>query len=403
MLAFFSSANAASFDCQKAESEAEILICNDEELSQIDTEFDKLYQKARSITSNLANFDRDAKEAWLKREQNCDDKICLIIWYRDRMEKYSMAIHKSIPENNAPTTTNVTAKLNDYTTAKNSNYTQTHGIDFDSSGKLNIIVGFLIFLIIIYISKSIPWSISIALICLFIDLKYAITSFLILSLICIYIAHDRNKRQKDHQARIQNAISQIEKLIDLHKDKLTIQRKQLSPKRYGIHENSKWLKEKDFFIQHVIMPEFYEIFEEINEKFNIEYEIDLATNNFANSKIEYAIMNPLDYEQLIADKLSSYGWATETTKATGDQGADVIAEKNGKRVVVQCKWYSNPVGNDAVQQVISGRFFYNAQYAVVVSNSRFTASAHQIAQSSNVILMHHDELRNLVEIIETID
>ena len=42
------------------------------------------------------------------------------------------------------------------------------------------------------------------------------------------------------------------------------------------------------------------------------------------------------------------------TNATGDLGLDVIAEKQGLRYGIQCKYYSYPVGNIAVQVAYAG-------------------------------------------------
>ncbi|MDP8984639.1 MAG: restriction endonuclease [Pseudomonadota bacterium] len=61
-------------------------------------------------------------------------------------------------------------------------------------------------------------------------------------------------------------------------------------------------------------------------------------------------MDPLAYEQMVADRLSDLGWSARLTKGSGDQGIDVIAEMREKKAVIQCKLYSSPVGNSAVQQ-----------------------------------------------------
>jgi restriction system protein len=103
-------------------------------------------------------------------------------------------------------------------------------------------------------------------------------------------------------------------------------------------------------------------------------------------------MNPIDYEVFCALQLRKAGWDAQTTVATGDQGADVIATHAGKKLVVQCKLYSGPIGNDAVQQVHAAKTFQSAQLAAVVSNQPFTRSAKQLASVNNVYLLHHDEL-----------
>jgi restriction system protein len=77
---------------------------------------------------------------------------------------------------------------------------------------------------------------------------------------------------------------------------------------------------------------------------------------------------------------------------------DLIAEQAGRKVVLQCKLYSAPVGNSAVQQVFAGKAFEDAYVAVVVSNSTYTRSAHDLAAKNGVLLLHYDRLSSLAEL-----
>lgn len=104
-----------------------------------------------------------------------------------------------------------------------------------------------------------------------------------------------------------------------------------------------------------------------------------------------------EFEKRVADKLSEIGFMTEVTKYVGDQGADVLAEKNGVIFAIQCKLYSDSVGNKAVQEAISGKNYYKANYAVVVTNSHFTKQAHELADKTNSILLHYSDLDKLDE------
>ena len=105
-----------------------------------------------------------------------------------------------------------------------------------------------------------------------------------------------------------------------------------------------------------------------------------------------------DYELVCADILKRHGWAVSTTPATGDQGADLLAERAGRRVVLQCKFHGKPVGNKAVQEVFAALPFHGADMAVVVSNAAFTRSAQQLARTNGVLLTHHDRLPELADL-----
>ena len=56
--------------------------------------------------------------------------------------------------------------------------------------------------------------------------------------------------------------------------------------------------------------------------------------------------------------MRQFGWDAHATQGSGDQGKDVIAKRDGVSSAIQCKLYSKPVGNKAVQEALAG-----AQYA----------------------------------------
>ncbi|HJU16254.1 MAG TPA: restriction endonuclease [Stellaceae bacterium] len=106
-------------------------------------------------------------------------------------------------------------------------------------------------------------------------------------------------------------------------------------------------------------------------------------------------MSPREFEKCCADYLTLQGWRARTTGRSGDQGADVLAEKNGLRLVIQCKKYRRPIGNRAVQEVHAARAYVGAQAAAVVSNQGYTRAAQDLATKTGVMLLHFTELRNL--------
>ena len=89
------------------------------------------------------------------------------------------------------------------------------------------------------------------------------------------------------------------------------------------------------------------------------------------------------------------------TKATGDQGADVIAEKDGTHLVLQCKFYSTPVGNKAVQEAFAAQHHYRATVSAVVTNATFTPSAIALAATTGVLLLHYSDLARLNVLINS--
>lgn len=95
----------------------------------------------------------------------------------------------------------------------------------------------------------------------------------------------------------------------------------------------------------------------------------------------------LEFESYCAVLLEKNGYeSVEVTKASGDQGIDILATYNGVKYAIQCKLYSKPVGNSAVQQAYSGKTFYNCHIGVVLTNSIFTPSAIELAEKLGVVL-----------------
>ncbi len=127
-----------------------------------------------------------------------------------------------------------------------------------------------------------------------------------------------------------------------------------------------------------------------------------ATDAYNERKLEAGFdedMNGEDYEKFCENLLLESGWNVERTPQTNDQGVDLIALIENYKVCIQCKKYSNPVGNKAVQEIIAGTLFYKGTHSVVVSNAGFTKSAKALAETSNVLLINDSELEELEDFI----
>ena len=83
-----------SFDCSKANSPSERLICSDSELATQDNELFELYKRAKVKSDNPAAFKAEAVDAWKVRETNCRYKACLLEWYSNRKTYYEYILNK---------------------------------------------------------------------------------------------------------------------------------------------------------------------------------------------------------------------------------------------------------------------------------------------------------------------
>lgn len=111
-----------------------------------------------------------------------------------------------------------------------------------------------------------------------------------------------------------------------------------------------------------------------------------------------SVQTGVDYEVFCENKLRDMGFTIQRTKIVGDQGVDLIAIKNDRKIAIQCKYYTNSVGNKAVQEIIAGANFYGCPEKAVITNSYFTKSAKQLAASLNVILVEYNNFNSLISI-----
>lgn len=109
------------------------------------------------------------------------------------------------------------------------------------------------------------------------------------------------------------------------------------------------------------------------------------------------VQDGLEFEVLCTQILTAKGYENvELTPTTGDYGVDIFAEKDGVRWAFQCKYYTNPVGVRAVQEIYSGRDFYHCMVGVVMTNSRFTKNAVTLANELNILLWDGNMLDKLL-------
>lgn len=81
------SAFAPSFDCAKASTGPERLICSDRELSKLDVDLSQTYSKAREKSADKNKLKSEQLE-WFKRSRNaCSDKSCMETAYKQRISE----------------------------------------------------------------------------------------------------------------------------------------------------------------------------------------------------------------------------------------------------------------------------------------------------------------------------
>jgi restriction system protein len=201
-----------------------------------------------------------------------------------------------------------------------------------------------------------------------------------------------------HRARERTG-RRFEALVDEHLPVLVRKRRQLiRVDDYGVVDRSRWDKEVGYFFDKVVLQTLRasdrQRIEEALDEFRDRLEAIVgARQEELGSQAKFErVRNGLEFELFCADELRRARWRVTTTGASRDQGADLIAERDHERLVIQCKLLNRPVGNHAVQEVVAARVHHAGNRAMVVSNQRFTTSAAELAATNGVELRHWSEL-----------
>lgn len=88
-LVWAATAQAASFDCAKAGTKVEKLICADAELSKLDEELNAAYKVALQKYGQ-AKTTRGEQSQWIKDRDSCERKNCLKALYQARLQELSI-------------------------------------------------------------------------------------------------------------------------------------------------------------------------------------------------------------------------------------------------------------------------------------------------------------------------
>ncbi|MFE6691149.1 restriction endonuclease [Streptomyces sp. NPDC057743] len=111
-------------------------------------------------------------------------------------------------------------------------------------------------------------------------------------------------------------------------------------------------------------------------------------------------MDPLAFEQLVAELFRAMGMQAVTTQRSGDGGIDVDALDpdpiRGGKIVVQVKRYRNTVPPTAVRDLYGTVQSEGANKGVLVTTSQFGPGAHRFAQGKPLTLIAGPELVDLL-------
>lgn len=212
-------------------------------------------------------------------------------------------------------------------------------------------------------------------------------------------------------------LDKIEKAVYDHKHTLFQKMRTLIKKdEYGFINDSGWNDEKNMFsfrlinslndlvsediftsalsvfIVQKLIPEIVEVLDTDEQSGNLSR---LLVNK--EDKVPYE--RGMDYENDCLQEFKNFGWSASKTPAGGDKGVDILATKESVTIAVQCKNWSNKINIGAVQEVYSGKDYYNADFSIVLSESGATAQALELSGKLKTLIINIERIRSVEALI----
>lgn len=96
IFSFVSIIYGASFDCTKATTNVEKMVCKDNKLSSLDSKLSNIFHSFYYVTNEI----RSDQKTWLKQRNRCEDKKCVESMYENRIEELnsSLSNEKTYPQ-----------------------------------------------------------------------------------------------------------------------------------------------------------------------------------------------------------------------------------------------------------------------------------------------------------------
>lgn len=117
--------------------------------------------------------------------------------------------------------------------------------------------------------------------------------------------------------------------------------------------------------------------------------------------MDFSKMNGYEFEDYIADLLTSLGFSVSKTPYSGDGGIDLIAERTDPffsgKYLIQCKNWTGSVGQPEVRDLFGVVTSERANKGILVATSDFTVQAYEFAKDKNLELIDGEALQSIID------
>jgi len=108
-------------------------------------------------------------------------------------------------------------------------------------------------------------------------------------------------------------------------------------------------------------------------------------------------LSPRGFEEFIGDLFEGLGYQRVNIRGgSGDQGVDILAEKDGQRVAIQCKRYKGIVGLHQVRDLIGAMRLEDAQRGLLITTGVFSIQAERMVREAQIEMIDGNKLIEVI-------
>lgn len=133
------------------------------------------------------------------------------------------------------------------------------------------------------------------------------------------------------------------------------------------------------------------------------YKVALAKYQLWYQKTQHEFWMSLSgrrFEFELASLYRRLGHDCIVTPASNDKGIDLILNRNGERIIIQCKAHKKPVNPNVIRELIGTMICAGANKAILASLSGFSPGVRGYITDKNIELI---ELRDIINMQESIE
>jgi len=111
-----------------------------------------------------------------------------------------------------------------------------------------------------------------------------------------------------------------------------------------------------------------------------------------NSKDHWNKLTGHAFEQAVANLFRNIGFTAEVSNQGGDGGVDIVLQKAGRRIAVQCKRYKSSVGPHVIRDLWGTMQYLGFAEGCIVTTTGFTKGVTSFAEDKDIFLIDLNDI-----------